>query len=78
MGLEDLSLRYLDPVNYYDLDRVSKRRQEREEYIKEIIKTLSNKLDEVKIEYDISGDLRTFIDDKKMVHQGKAFDQILT
>ena len=76
--LEDLSLRYLDPVNYYDLvDRVSKRRQEREEYIKEIIKNLSNKLDEVKIEYDISGRPKNFYSIyKKMVHQGKAFDQI--
>ena len=76
--LEDLSLRYLDPVNYYDLvDRVSKRRQEREEYIKDIIKTLSNKLDEVKIKYDISGRPKNFYSIyKKMVHQGKAFDQI--
>lgn len=32
--LEDLSLRYLDPDNYYDLvEKVSKRRREREAYI---------------------------------------------
>ena len=76
--LEDLSLRYLDPVNYYDLvDRVSKRRQEREEYIKEIINTLSKKLDEVNIKYDISGRPKNFYSIyKKMVHQGKSFDQI--
>lgn len=76
--LEDLSLRYLDPTNYYDLvERVSKRRQEREEYIKSIIKTLSNKLDKVKIEYDISGRPKNFYSIyKKMIHQGKAFEQI--
>jgi guanosine-3',5'-bis(diphosphate) 3'-pyrophosphohydrolase len=76
--LEDLSLRYLDPVNYYDLvERVSKRRQEREAYVKNIIETLSNKLDEVNIKYDISGRPKNFYSIyKKMVHQGKAFEQI--
>lgn len=76
--LEDLSLRYLDPENYYDLvDRVSKRRQEREAYVKIIVETLSKKLDEVKIRYDISGRPKNFYSIyKKMVHQGKAFEQI--
>ncbi len=76
--LEDLSLRYLDPVNYYDLvERVSKRRQEREEYIKSIIKTLSIKLNRVNIKYDISGRPKNFYSIyKKMMHQGKAFEQI--
>ena len=76
--LEDLSLRYLDADNYYDLvDRVSKRRQEREAYIKEIIENLSKKLDEVNIKYDISGRPKNFYSIyKKMVHQGKAFEQI--
>ena len=76
--LEDLSLRYLDPENYYDLvERVSKRRQEREAYVKNIIETLSKKLDEVKIKYDISGRPKNFYSIyKKMVHQGKAFEQI--
>ncbi|WP_313757112.1 bifunctional (p)ppGpp synthetase/guanosine-3',5'-bis(diphosphate) 3'-pyrophosphohydrolase [Tissierella sp.] len=76
--LEDLSLRYLDPDNYYDLvDKVSKRRQEREAYVKNIIETLSKKLDEVKIKYDVSGRPKNFYSIyKKMVHQGKAFEQI--
>ncbi len=39
--LEDLSLRHLDPDGYYDLvDKVSKRRKEREEYIQLIIDEL--------------------------------------
>jgi len=76
--LEDLSLRYLDPANYYDLvERVSKRRQERESYVKDVIETMSRKLDEVKINYDISGRPKNFYSIyKKMVHQGKAFEQI--
>lgn len=76
--LEDLSLRYLDPDNYYDLvDRVSKKRREREAYVKEIIESLSKKLDEVNIRHDISGRPKNFYSIyKKMVHQGKAFEQI--
>lgn len=76
--LEDLSLRYLDPVNYYDLvDRVSKRRQEREIYIEGIIQTLGKNLDDHKIKYDVSGRPKNFYSIyKKMVHQGKAFEQI--
>lgn len=76
--LEDLSLRYLDPVNYYDLvDRVSKRRQERETYIEGIIQTLGKNLDDHKIKYDVSGRPKNFYSIyKKMVHQGKAFEQI--
>ncbi len=76
--LEDLSLRYLDSANYYDLvERVSKRRQEREAYVKDIIDSLSRKLEEVKINFDISGRPKNFYSIyKKMVHQGKAFEQI--
>ena len=76
--LEDLSLRYLDPDNYYDLvERVSKRRKEREDYIDTIIATLKNRLDKVHIEYDISGRPKNFYSIyKKMVHEKKAFEQI--
>ncbi|HEY8363430.1 MAG TPA: bifunctional (p)ppGpp synthetase/guanosine-3',5'-bis(diphosphate) 3'-pyrophosphohydrolase [Tissierellaceae bacterium] len=76
--LEDLSLRFLDPENYYDLvEKVQKRRQEREEYIEEIIKTLKKKLDEYNIKCDISGRPKNFYSIyKKMVQQGKTFDQI--
>ena len=76
--LEDLSLRYLDPDNYYDLvERVSIKRQEREAYIEKIIKTLNESLDEQKIKYDVSGRPKNFYSIyKKMVHQGKAFEQI--
>ena len=76
--LEDLSLRYLDADNYYDLvERVSKRRKEREEYIDSIIATLKVRLDNVDIEYDISGRPKNFYSIyKKMVHENKAFEQI--
>lgn len=76
--LEDLSLRYLDPDNYYDLvERVSKRRHEREDYIKSIIETLKEKLDGVNIKNDISGRPKNFYSIyKKMVYEKKAFEQI--
>ncbi len=76
--LEDLSLRFLDPTNYYDLvERVSKRREERIDFINGIVDTLSIKLDEVDIKHDISGRPKSFYSIyKKMMYQGKAFDQI--
>ena len=77
--LEDLSLRYLDPDNYYELvDRVSKRRLEREAYIQSIIETLREKLVEMEIDCDISGRPKNFYSIyKKMILQGKEFEQIL-
>jgi GTP pyrophosphokinase len=39
--LEDLSFRYLDEKNYYDLvEKIAKKRREREDYIKNIIQYL--------------------------------------
>jgi GTP pyrophosphokinase len=76
--LEDLSLRYLDPENYYDLvERVSKRRKEREAYIQNIINILYEKLGEMGIDCEISGRPKNFYSIyKKMYNQGKAFEQI--
>lgn len=76
--LEDLALRYLDPDNYYDLvEKVSKRRREREAYIQGIIKTLNEKLVNMDIESEISGRPKNFYSIyKKMTYQGKAFEQI--
>ncbi|MCF6461358.1 RelA/SpoT family protein [Clostridium sp. Cult3] len=76
--LEDLSLRYLDPEGYYDLvDKVSKRRREREAYIQRIINDLDEKLEEMYISRDISGRPKNFYSIyKKMVYQNKSFEQI--
>jgi GTP pyrophosphokinase len=76
--LEDLSLRYLDPENYYNLvEKVSKRRLEREAYIKQIINELYEKLGEMNIKSEISGRPKNFYSIyKKMMYQGKAFEQI--
>ena len=76
--LEDLSLRYLDPDNYYDLvEKVSKRRREREAYIHKIIDILDEKLGEMDIKAEISGRPKNFYSIyKKMYNQGKEFEQI--
>ena len=76
--LEDLSLRYLEPEKYYDLvEKVSKRRREREEFIQKIIATLKENLDEVDIVNQIDGRPKSFYSIyKKMEHQGIAFEQI--
>lgn len=76
--LEDLSLRYLDPERYYDLvEKVQKRRLEREEFIQGIIKELYEKLSEMAINCEISGRPKNFYSIyKKMVYQDKLFEQI--
>jgi len=76
--LEDLSLRYLDPEGYYDLvEKVAKKRAQREEYIKNIIKELKGKMDEVGIKATIDGRPKHFYSIyKKMKEQGKNFEQI--
>jgi GTP pyrophosphokinase len=54
--LEDLSLRYLHPNEYYDLVRkVAEKRNEREKYINNIINELFEKLKSTGIEAEIAG-----------------------
>ncbi|MBN2827904.1 MAG: bifunctional (p)ppGpp synthetase/guanosine-3',5'-bis(diphosphate) 3'-pyrophosphohydrolase, partial [Tissierellales bacterium] len=54
--LEDLSLQYIDPDGFKDItDRVKEKQKVREEYIQGIVNTLSEKLKESDIVYDISG-----------------------
>lgn len=76
--LEDLSLRYLDPEGYYDLvEKVNKQRKDREAYIQMIMDSLSKKLDEMEIPYEISGRPKNFYSIyRKMVYQNKSFEQI--
>ncbi|WDV47556.1 bifunctional (p)ppGpp synthetase/guanosine-3',5'-bis(diphosphate) 3'-pyrophosphohydrolase [Clostridiaceae bacterium M8S5] len=76
--LEDLSLRFIDPEGYYELvEKVSKKRKEREEYINLVTNKLQKALDEVNIEHEISGRPKHFYSIyKKMVYQNKTFDEI--
>lgn len=76
--LEDLSLRYLDPEGYYDLvEKINKKRSEREKEINEIIKKISAELDKQEIHYDISGRPKNFYSIyKKMKGKSKSFESI--
>ncbi len=76
--LEDLALRYLDPEGYYDLvEKVAKKRKEREEYINEVIKQLKESLASLNLEYEISGRSKHFYSIyRKMVYQHKSFEEI--
>jgi GTP pyrophosphokinase len=76
--LEDLCLRYLDPKGYYDLvDKISKKRREREAYIEQILATLKERIAELGIEVHLDGRPKHFYSiDRKMEQQTKTLDQI--
>ena len=76
--LEDLCLRYLDPEGYQNLIvKVGMKRAEREENIRCVINTLSDKLKEMNIHYEIDGRPKHFYSIyRKMVLQHKPFEQI--
>lgn len=76
--MEDLALRYLEPKEYYDLvDKVAKKRQEREDEINHVIELLKQKMKEVGIEAHIEGRPKSFYSIyRKMFFQNKTFEQI--
>jgi len=76
--LEDLCLRYIDPDGYYELvEKVAKKRREREEFISNVINNLKYKLDDFDIEHEITGRPKHFYSIyRKMTYQGKSFDEI--
>ncbi len=76
--IEDLALRYLEPEQYYSLvERIAKKRREREDYINLVISKLQEKLDEAGIKADISGRPKNFYSIyQKMVAQGKDLAEI--
>ena len=77
--IEDLALRYIDPEGYREVaHKVGVRRAEREEQIKHIIETLTEKLDEMGIKhFEIEGRPKHLYSIyRKMVIQNKHFDQI--
>jgi len=78
MELEDLALRYLEPERYRDLmAKISRKRAEREEFTRDIIRVLEEKLGEAGIEADISGRAKHFYSIyRKMYVQGREFSDI--
>ncbi|AEE91586.1 GTP pyrophosphokinase (RelA/SpoT) [Tepidanaerobacter acetatoxydans Re1] len=76
--LEDLAFRYLEPEHYYDLvEKVAKKRQERENHINKMIDILNERLLATGINAEIQGRPKHFYSIyKKMKDQNKTFEQI--
>ncbi len=77
--IEDLALRYIDPQGYRDVaTKVGQKRIEREQQIKTIIATLSEKLTEMGLKgFEIDGRPKHLYSIyRKMVIQNRSFDQI--
>lgn len=76
--LEDLSLRYLEPMKYKGVvDRIAKNRLERESYVESIKEIIKKEIQKVKIEAEIQGRPKNIYSIyKKMEKDGKDFFQI--
>ena len=76
--LEDLSLRYIDPIAYKEItESINLKKQEREEFINDIIKTLQQKTDEMDITATITGRAKHFYSIyRKMFTQNKSIDEL--
>ncbi|QTM99926.1 RelA/SpoT family protein [Sediminibacillus dalangtanensis] len=76
--LEDTALRYLNPQQYYRIVHLMKqKREERENYIEEVMQEVQKQLDEVHIKADFSGRPKHLYSIyKKMALQNKQFNEI--
>ncbi|MEN8905582.1 MAG: bifunctional (p)ppGpp synthetase/guanosine-3',5'-bis(diphosphate) 3'-pyrophosphohydrolase [Clostridiales bacterium] len=76
--LEDISLKYIDPKGYRDLnEKIDKRRKEREAYIKQIINTIEKKTRQLGIKVKMDGRPKHFYSIyRKMKRQNKTIEQI--
>lgn len=76
--MEDIALRYINPQQYYRIaNLMQKKRVEREQYLKEIVEVVSEKLKEMGIESDISGRPKHIYSIyKKMTVRNKQFNEI--
>ena len=76
--LEDLSMRYLYPEDYYKLvSLINAKKEERDRFVKEISEVLKKKLDDLGIVYEINGRSKHFYSIfKKMRRQGVGLDGI--
>ena len=77
--LEDIALRYIDPVGYYEIvDKIAQKRSEREQFIEKIIEILKEKLSKVlDTPPIIEGRAKHFYSIyRKMFMQNKTIDEI--
>lgn len=76
--LDDLSLKYLEPVAYYDLvEKVAVRKNVRQEYIEQLVEEVQLHIENAGIQANIDGRAKHFFSIyKKMINQDKTIDQI--
>lgn len=76
--LDDLSLKYLEPDVYQELAaKIASKKEEREDFIAQIIKEVGGQIKEAKIKAQIDGRIKHFFSIyKKMVNQNKTLEQI--
>lgn len=76
--LEDLSLKYLDPVAYKEISTsISQKKSEREDFIQEIMSLLESKLKELGIDGQVTGRAKHFYSIfRKMYTQNKTLDEL--
>ncbi len=76
--LEDLSLKYLDPIAYEEIRaNIKQKKGEREQYVADIIETLEKKLKDINIKFQITGRAKHFYSIfRKMFAQNKSIDEI--
>ena len=76
--LEDLSLKYIDPVAYKEItESIKLKKQQREQFINDIMKTLEAKTAEMKISSHIMGRAKHFYSIyRKMFAQNKSIDEL--
>ena len=76
--LEDLALKYIDPNGYYQIaQRISSTREERSQYIDEVIEQIRARLEKLKIKADIEGRPKHIYSIyKKMTTKEKTFDEV--
>ena len=75
--LEDLSLRYLKPEVYYQIvEKLNKTKVERDNYVVEMIESVSKILNEHNIKHEIKGRSKSIYSIYKKLEKGKSFNEI--
>jgi len=76
--LEDLSMRYLYPKEYYELvNLIASKKEERDAFVRKVSEELRQKLDEIGIPYEINGRSKHFYSIyRKMKRQQSSIDEV--
>ena len=76
--LEDLALRYLDPIAYYEIvESIDQKKHERDKYIEDVIMSITEKIKGLGIKAQVKGRAKHFYSIfRKMYAQNKSIDEI--